>query len=126
VAHHVTTIAEIMGNVNLTLVCFFMLRREWSSTWKALEGKWINFERNYKLEATINDFNSKILQSEDFIAKLAEADKKFERVIDIEKRFYDKSCASKTLIDKVDALQSKLFERDDVIKYISLKMFSHC
>ena len=41
------------------------------------------------------------------------------RVIDIEKRFYDKSCAFETFIGK-----SKLFEKDDVIKDLTEKVHS--
>ena len=42
------------------------------------------------LEKTIDDLNNKMLQSEDIIAKLVEVEKKFERVINIEKHFCDK------------------------------------
>ena len=68
------------------------------------------------LETTINDFNTKILEKEDFIEKLVDVEKKLERVLKIEKDFCDKSSSMETLVRKIDALEDKLCEKDNMIK----------
>ena len=72
----------------------------------------------------MNDLNTKILEKEDFIDKLVQVEKKFERVITIEKDFCDKSSAIETLISKVDALEDKLCEKDNIIKDLTEKVNS--
>ena len=76
------------------------------------------------LEKNIDDLNDKILQSEDIIAKLVEVEQKFERVINIEKHFCEKSSAIEILINKVQALENKLLEKDDIIKDLTEKVNS--
>ena len=68
------------------------------------------------LETTIRDLDEKILKSEDIINKLVDVEKRFERVVVIEKTVFEQSSTIETLTTKVTSLETKLNEKDSTIQ----------
>ena len=74
------------------------------------------------IEISIQNLDNKILKSEEIIAKLAEFEKKVERMDVIEKHINDKDSEIKTLIDRVNVVENKMTEKDDIIAKLNEKL----
>ena len=73
------------------------------------------------IEKSMNDLDVQMEQSEDIIEKLKEVDRKFEKVIEIEKEIYNRDSEILNLLERVDAIEKKLQEKDKFIDEVDRK-----
>ena len=74
-----------------------------------------------ELSNNMEGLHAQMKQSEDIIEKLNEVDRKFEKVIEIEKEIYNRDSEMSNLLERVDAVEKKLQEKDKFIDEVDRK-----
>ena len=76
------------------------------------------------IENEMSELDAKIVKSENIITKLLEVEKKFDKIIDIEKHLYEKDSTIDDLSKKVISFENKLSEKDAIINDLIEKVHS--